>query len=205
VEKMTIVRILLALAAHYGWKLQQFDVKNAFLHGDLKEEVFMEPPPDFDKGFSGRVCKLKKALYGLKQSPRVWFDRFSKAMRHMGYLQSRGDHTLFFNYSSGGWVTTLLVYVDDIIVTRNDFEEQTQLKENLSQTFKIKDLGVLKYFMGIEVAYSKAGIFLSQRKYILDLLQETGMLGGKGAGTQVDFNFKLIDNSNCQLVDKGRY
>jgi len=85
----------------------------------------------------------------------------------------RGDHTLFFKHSSKGNVTTLLVYVDDIIVTEDDFVEQTQLKERLSQEFEIKDLGVLKYFLGIEVAYSKVRIFLSQRKYILDLLQET--------------------------------
>ena len=111
----------------------------------------------------------------------------------MGYSQSRGDHTLFFKHSCGGRVTALLVYVDDIIVTGNDCEEQVQLKDNLSKIFEIKDLGILKYFLSIEVAYSKAGIFLFQRKYILDLLHETGLLGGKGASTSVEFNVKLCD------------
>ena len=94
-------------------------------------------------------------------------------------------------------MTALLVYVDDIIVTGNDFEEQKQLKENLYKAFEITDLGVLKYFLGIEVAYSKVGIFLSQRKYILDLLQETRLLGGKGAGTPIESNAKMEANFNC--------
>lgn len=76
--KMTTIGILLALAAYYGWQLQQFDVNNAFLHGDLEEKVFMEPPPWFDKGILGKVYKLKKALYEFKQSPRAWFNRFSQ-------------------------------------------------------------------------------------------------------------------------------
>lgn len=89
VTKMTTVQVLLSLATCYGWQLQQLDVKNAFLHGDLEEEVFMESPPRFDKEALGKVCRLKKTLYGLKQSPRAWFDIFSKAMRHIGYCQSR--------------------------------------------------------------------------------------------------------------------
>ena len=86
-----------------------------------------------------------------------------------------------------------MVYVDDIIVTGNDSEEQVQFKDNLSKTFEIKNLGILKYFLGIEVAYSKTGIFLSQRIYILDLLHEIGLLGGKGASTPMEFNVKLCD------------
>lgn len=93
-------------------------------------------------------------------------------------------------------MTTLLVYADDIIVTGNDAEEQKQLKESLAKMFEIKDLGTFKYFLGIEVAYSKVGIFLSQRKYTLDLLEEIGLLGGKGASTPVEPNLKLGENPN---------
>jgi hypothetical protein len=118
VAKMNTVRILLSLAACFGWELQQFDVKNAFLHGDLEEEVYMETPPGFGlTSETNKVCRLKKALYGLKQSPRAWFGRFTKAMVCLGYKQSQGDHTLFFKHSQGGKLTVLLVYVDDIIVT----------------------------------------------------------------------------------------
>ena len=135
-------------------------------------------------GFGGelrekRVCKLKKALYELKQSLGVWFGRFSKAMTIMGYNQSQGDHTLFINHSKLGGVTTLLVYVDDIIVTRNDLKEREALRCQLTNEFEIKDLGKLKYFLRIEVAYSKRAIFISQHKYMLDLLKETGKLACK--------------------------
>ena len=100
VAKMNTVRILLSLAAHSGWELNQFDVKNAFLHGNLEEEVYMEIPPGFDPTHGiNKVCRLKKALYGLKQSPRAWFGRFTKAMLGLGYKQSQGDHTLFFKHS----------------------------------------------------------------------------------------------------------
>jgi len=205
IAKMTMVRILLSLADFYGWQLYQLDVKNAFLHGDLEEEVFMEQPLGFKEGHKGEVCKLKKALYGLKQSPRAWFDRFSKAIKLMGYQQSRGDHTLFFKHSKEGKLTVLLVYVDDIIVTGSNLEEQQALKGNLAQNFEIKDLESLKYFLGIEVAYSKEGIFLSQRKYILDLLKETGLLGGKGVCTPVEPNARLSEDNDSPPVDRGRY
>ena len=129
VAKMNIVRILLSLAANYDWELQQYDVKNAFLHGDLEEEIYMEIPLGFRAELKGkRVCKLKKALYGLKQSPRTWFDRFTKAMMAIGYKQSQGDHTLFIKHSKSGGVTTLLVYVDDIIVIENDLKERKTLR-----------------------------------------------------------------------------
>lgn len=114
-------------------------------------------------------------------------------MRSMGYHQSKGDHTLFIKHLEEK-VTTLLVYVDNIVVTGNNEEEQHLLKENLPKEFEIKDLGMLKYFLSIKVAYSKARIFLSQRKYVLDLLAKIGMIGGKGAGTPMDPNTKLKEN-----------
>lgn len=84
--KMNTIRIMLSLAANYEWVLQQFDVKNAFLHGHLEEEIYMEIPPRFGSNrATNQVCKLKKALYGLKQSPRAWFGRFAKVMTDMRY------------------------------------------------------------------------------------------------------------------------
>ena len=81
VAKINTVRVILSLAANHDWDLQQFDVKNAFLHGDLEEEIYMELPPGYDRQVAtGIVCKLKKALYGLKQSPRAWFGRFTKVI-----------------------------------------------------------------------------------------------------------------------------
>jgi hypothetical protein len=204
VAKMSTVRTLISCAANLEWPLYQLDVKNAFLHGDLQEEVYIEIPPGFDTAQTkGKALRLKKALYGLKQSPRAWFDRFRRAMCNMGYNQCNGDHTVFYRHS-GNQVTILAVYVDDIIITGDDTLEVAQLKKNLSKEFEVKDLGQLRYFLGIEIARSPRGIVLSQRKYVLDLLNETGMLGCRKASTPIEQNHKLCAQSG-DPVDKEKY
>ncbi|RVW66052.1 Retrovirus-related Pol polyprotein from transposon RE1 [Vitis vinifera] len=153
----------------------------------LSEEVYMDLPPGcmVSEKQCQKVCKLKKSLYGLKQSPRAWFGRFTKSMRAFGYRQSNSDHTLFLKKQHGK-ITALIVYVDDMVVTRNDPEERKALQNYLSREFEMKDLGPLKYFLGIEVSRSSEGIFLSQRKYALDLLQETGMSGCQPVNTPIE-------------------
>ncbi|WVZ24536.1 hypothetical protein V8G54_003080 [Vigna mungo] len=206
VAEMNTIRVILSLAANNDWDLQQFDVKNAFLHGYLEEEIYMELPPGYNgQAVAGTVCKLRKALYGLKQSPRAWFGRFTKVMTGLGYKQSQGDHTLFIKHSVSGGVTILLVYVDDIIVSGDDKKEQQVLSECLATEFEIKTLGRLKYFLGIEVAHSKKGIFISQQKYITDLLKETGKTGCRPASTPVDPNIKLGSMEEDVVVDKEMY
>ncbi|KAJ9535774.1 hypothetical protein OSB04_un001074 [Centaurea solstitialis] len=205
VAKINTVRVLLSLAANLDWPLRQFDVKNAFLHGDLSEEVYMDPPPGcvMTENQKNKVCKLKKSLYGLKQSPRAWFGRFTKAMKSFGFNQSNADHTLFLKRKHNK-ITALIVYVDDMVVTGDDPDEQTALQNYLSREFEMKDLGPLKYFLGIEVSRSKAGILLSQRKYTLDLLQETGMSGCRPADTPMLEGLKLKNEENQVPVDKKR-
>ena len=112
-------------------------------------------------------------------------------MRELRYKQSWGDHTLFIKHNGEGKITTLLIYVDDIIITGNDDIERLALREHLAQEFEIKDLGKLRYFLGIEVTYSKNSIFLSQMKYILDLLKETWKLNSKAASSPIDLNHKI--------------
>jgi len=191
VAKLNTVRVLLSLAVNRDWQLHQFDVKNAFLHGDLEEEVYMDVPPGYTaKSETEVVCKLQRALYGLKQSPRAWFGRFNVAMRKYGYKPSNSDHTLFLKHRLGK-VTALIIYVDDMIITGDDSEEISRLQKQLATEFEMKNLGGLKYFLGIEVARSKQGIFLSQRKYILDLLSEVGLLECKPADTPIAQNTSL--------------
>ncbi|RVX14033.1 Retrovirus-related Pol polyprotein from transposon RE1 [Vitis vinifera] len=138
------VRLLLSMAAMCSWPLYQLDIKNAFLHGDLAEEVYMEQPPGFvAQGESGLVCRLRRSLYGLKQSPRAWFSRFSSVVQEFGMLRS------------------------------SDQDGIQKLKQHLFTHFQTKDLGKLKYFLGIEIAQSSSGVVLSQRKYALDILEET--------------------------------
>ena len=145
----------------------------------------MELPPGYTASTETKVvCKLQRALYGLKQSPQVWFGRFSLAMKKYGFKQSNSDHTLFIKHKVGK-VTMLLVYVDDMIITGNDDEEITKLQKELATEFEMKNLGGLKYFLGIEVSRSKQGIFLSQRKYVLDILTKVGMLECKLVDTPI--------------------
>lgn len=100
-------------------------MKNAFLHGELEEEIYIDIPLGFrEDATTNTVSKLRKSLYGLKQSPWAWFERFTKVMIGLGFKQSQGYHTLFITHSETGGVTILLVYVDDIIVTSNDEEGQ---------------------------------------------------------------------------------
>ncbi|CAL2255837.1 unnamed protein product [Prunus armeniaca] len=151
VAKIYTIWVLLSLAANLNWPLHQFDVKNAFLHSNLEEEVYIDSLPG---------CKMGPNTSNMKQSPRAWFGKFSKSMKDFGYKQSNSDHTLFLKHKKGK-VTALIVYVDDMVVTGNDPVEKAALQHHLASEFEMKDLGALKYFLGIEVARSEQGIFLS--------------------------------------------
>ncbi|KAL5560356.1 hypothetical protein UlMin_036567 [Ulmus minor] len=175
------------------------DVQNAFLHGDLTEEVYMQPPPGFRRQGETLVCRLHKSLYGLKQASRSWFQKFLSVMKIFGFEQSLADYSLFTKVS-GDSFTAILLYVDDMIITGNDDKSINGVKEFLGSCFKIKDLGPLKYFLGIEVARSKTGISINQRKYTLDILQEAGLLGAKPAKFPMEQNLKL-DSTVGDLLD----
>ena len=193
VAKIASVRLLLSLAAMKSWPLHQLDIKNAFLHGDLAEEVYMEQPPGFvAPGESRLVCRLRRSLYGLKQSPRAWFSRFSSVVKQFGMTRSTADHSVFYHHTSSGQCIYLMVYVDDIVITRDDQEGIQRLKQHLFSHFQTKDLGKLRYFLGIEIAQSKSGVIMSQRKYALDILEGTGLLDCKPVDTPMDPNVKLI-------------
>ncbi|RVW25775.1 Retrovirus-related Pol polyprotein from transposon RE2 [Vitis vinifera] len=190
VAKMTTVRAFLAIAASKNWELHQMDVHNAFLHGDLEEEVYMKLPPGFERSDPNLVCRLRKSLYGLKQAPRCWFSKLVTALKGYGFLQSYSDYSLF-TYTTGNVQINVLVYVDDLIISGNDSAALKTFKAYLSDCFKMKDLGVLKYFLGIEVARSSAGLFLCQRKYTLDIVSEAGLLGAKPCGFPIEQNHRL--------------
>ena len=206
VAQMGTVRILLSIAVNKGWPLHQLNVKNAFLHGDLTEEIYMDIPPGYNQpGSLKKVCRLKKTLYGLKQSPGAWFGRLTRTMKMLGFLQAQCDHTLFYKRSSSGGVTILLVYVDDMIVTGNNLLGIDQLQDQLKKEFEIKALGQLKYFLGIEVAHRDGELFLSQRKYITDLLNYAGMQDCKPASTPIVAKHCIGSSPISEKVDKGQY
>ena len=189
VAKLTFVRLFISLAASYDWDLNQLDIKNAFLHGDLHEEVYMEQPLGFvAQGEIGKVCRLWKYLYGLKQSPCTWFGKFNQAIETFSMQNSKSDHSVFYkNFNSG--IILLVVYVDDIVITGSDFKGILSLKSFLHNQFDTKDLGMLKYFLGVDVM--RSGILLSQRKYVLNLLSKTGKLGAKLCSTPMTPNVQI--------------
>jgi hypothetical protein len=170
VIKPATIRLILALALNFNWPLKQLDVSNAFLHGVLTEEVFMEQPQGFvHLDFPNHVCKLAKSLYGLKQAPRAWFQRLSEALLDRGFVGSKVDTSLFLFHGSTVHIF-LLVYVDNIIVTGNNFPAINTLISSLQAEFKLKDLGNLSYFLGIHVHHDTQHLHLNQSKYIVDLV-----------------------------------
>lgn len=166
--KLITVRCLLTVAAVRNWPLHQMEVQSPFLHGELQEKVCMLPPLGCRRQGENVVCQLHKSLYGLKQASISWFREFSSAIHTIGFCQSKADYSLFTQVN-GTSLAIILLYIDDMVITGNNEAEIKNLKAFLSSQFRIKDLGPLKYFLGVEVARSKAGIIICERKYTLDI------------------------------------
>lgn len=134
VAKMDTGRTLLAVTAVRGWELHQMDVHNAFLHGDLDEEVYMKLPPGYSTHDRIKVCKLRKSFYGLRQAPGCWFTKLTTALKAYGFVQSYSDYSLFI-YQQKGVHLSVLVYVDDLIIAGDDTRGVAELKTYLGNAF----------------------------------------------------------------------
>lgn len=175
VAKQQTIRLVLSLALHHGWSVKQLDVSNAFLHGTIQEQVYLKQPQGYvNQQFPSHVCKLHKALYGLKQAPRAWYDMLSKSLLQQGFYNSKADSSLFI-LVQGADLVYVLVYVDDILITGSDPSLVDHIIKGLGSKFALKDLGLLHYFLDIEVVPVPEGLVLSQAKYALDLLKKAGM------------------------------
>ncbi|XP_019087396.1 PREDICTED: uncharacterized protein LOC109127273 [Camelina sativa] len=201
---METVRLFLEVAAGRNWIVHQMDVHNAFLHGDLEEEVYMKPLPGFHVADEKKVCRLRKSLYGLKQAPRCWFAKLTTSLREYGFVQSLSDYSLF-TFDKGGIQINILIYVDDMIVASNSSGALQLFKDYLATFFKMKDLGPLKYFLGIEVSRGSTGFYLSQRKYALEIVVEAGLLGSKPADFPLEQNHKLALSKSPLLSQPAQY
>ncbi|KAM1666313.1 hypothetical protein ACFX1X_045967 [Malus domestica] len=201
VVKPITIRIVLHLALTHGWPLRQLDVNNAFLHGSLSEDVYMVQPPGFGEStVPTHVCKLRKALYGLKQAPRSWYKELSTFLLNQGFVNAISDTSLFI-FRQDNDVIFLLVYVDDLVLTGNNTSLLSTFIQALANRFSVKDLGNLHYFLGVEVIPTTTGLFLSQHKYIHDLLAKAKMDGAKDVTTPMATSTLLILSDGSPLTD----
>ncbi|KZV47100.1 retrovirus-related Pol polyprotein from transposon TNT 1-94, partial [Dorcoceras hygrometricum] len=202
VARHDTIRLVIALAAQYSWPIFQLDVKSAFLHGDLEEQVYIDQPPGYIKiGNEHKVYKLKKALYGLKQAPRAWYSRIETYFLKTGFKKCPYEHTLFTKFEDDGKMLIVCLYVDDLSFTGNDVSMFEDFKESMMVEFDMSDLGKMHYFLGIEVVQSTGGIFISQKKYIQELLCRFHMEKCNAANTPVELGLKLTRYCEGKKID----
>ena len=163
----------------------------------------MMPPPRISHDF-GYVCKLKKVLHGLQQAPRAWFEKFSVLISSLGFVLNSHDFALFIKCTNAGRII-LSLYVDDIIITGNDIDGIFILKTELARQFEMTDLGSLRYFMGIEVAYSPRGYFFSQSKYVADIVERARFTNNKTINTLIEVNIRHSSSDGVPLLDPTLY
>ena len=185
VIKLSTIRVVFTLALAQNWEIRQLDVNNAFLNGIIHEIFMLEQPSGFEKSkiYVPLVCKLHRALYGLRQASRARFDKLKDSFLQLGFMSSKADQSLFLQFTSTLCIY-LLVYVDDIIITRNNSLVISTLIFLLNKKFSLKDFGTLHYFLGIEVQHTEnGGMLLSQEKYLTDILRKTKMVTTKAFST----------------------
>jgi len=204
VARLDIVRMILAIAARNKWSVHQMDVKSAFLNGFLEEEVYVKQPLGYEiDGQEGKVYKLKKALYGLKQAPRVWYSRMDEYLKGEGFKRSPSEPTLYIKVNQEGKILIVCLYVDDLIFTGDLLINE--FKTAMKSEFEMTDLGMMKYFLGIEVNQSEDGIFICQNKYANDLLKRFRMMNCKPAVTPIATGTKLSKYDEGSYVDPTLY
>uniref|UniRef100_A0A2N9GMY7 Integrase catalytic domain-containing protein n=1 Tax=Fagus sylvatica TaxID=28930 RepID=A0A2N9GMY7_FAGSY len=199
VVRHTSIRAVLALVADQDLELEQLDVKTAFLHGNLEEEIFMVQPEGFKQpGTENLVCRLKKSLYGLKQSPRQWYKRFDSYMIQIGYTRCEYDCCVYVRILEDGSYIFLLLYVDDMLIAAKSMCEVNRLKSLLHKEFEMKDLGAAKKILGMEIRRDRGArkLWLSQKNYIRKVLEKFSMLDAKPVSTPLANHFRL-SGSQC--------
>ena len=191
VARIETVRVIIALAASNGWEIHHLDVKTAFLHGDLLEEVYVSQPEGFKvKGREDKVYRLHKALYGLKQAPRAWNIKLKSILKELNFEKCSKEPSLFRKKTNGEDLL-VAVYVDDLLVTGSNLEVIQCFKTEMATKFEMTDLGMLTYYLGIEVIQSAAGIVLKQERYAIKILEEAGMHESNAAQVPMDPSLKM--------------
>jgi len=202
---MNTIRTIISLVASYKWEIHQMDVKSSFLNGNLSEEIYMQQPLGFIIAkTSSLVCKLNKSLYGLKQAPRAWYEKNDTYFSKNGFKRCIYDPNLYVK-NFGDDILIIVVYLDDLIIIGNQLISIQKLKENLKNEFEMTDLGLLHYFLGLQIWHMADGIFLSQPKYASNLLARFHMNDCKESPSPFQSGVNLIVDCNTPLVDSTLY
>ncbi|WVZ81831.1 hypothetical protein U9M48_029166 [Paspalum notatum var. saurae] len=203
VVKHGSIRTLFSIVAMHDYELEQLDVKTAFLHGELEEDIYIDQPEGFVvPGKEDLVCRLKKSLYGLKQSPRQWYKRFDSFMISQGFKRSDYDSCVYLKTVKGSTIY-LLLYVDDMLIAAKDKNEIAKLKAQLNSKFEMKDLGAAKKILGMEIIRDRhdGKLYLSQKGYIKRVLHRFNMHEAKPVSTPLAAHFRL-SSTMCPQSDK---
>jgi hypothetical protein len=203
VARYTSIRTIIALVAKMKWKLHQRDVKTAFLNGVIEEEVYIEQPQGIkveDK--KTHVCKLKKALYGLKQAPRAWYGRINSFLTSLDFTKSKVDSNLYFKVMNDEPII-LLLYLDDLFLIGEE-KFIIDCKKKLAAEFDMKDLGLMHYFLGLEVWQSPEKIFLNQGKYAVEILKRLDMLD-QGKYALASFIYTSLASVKCLFTGRADF
>jgi hypothetical protein len=200
VVKYTSIRTIISIAADMGWRYHQMDVKTAFLNGFIEEEVYIEQPRGFEvSDRENHVCLLRKALYGLKQAPGAWYLWIDTYFLHMGFEKSDDDPNLYF-IISGEDTLILILYVDDLFITGAE-DLIAECKVGLASEFEMSDIGLMHYFLGMEVWQEEGHIFLGQGKYAANILSRFQIEDCRPMSTPMITNWNKLSASDSQLVD----
>ena len=176
------------------------DVKTTLLNGVVEEEVYVEKLLGFEThDKQTHVCKLKKALYGLKQAPKTWYGKMDSFIMSLGFTKSKKDSNLYFKVE-GGRPIILLMYAEDLFLTRED-KLIADTKRRHAAEFEMKDLGMMHYFLGLELWQRSDGIFLGQGKYAVEILKRFAMMDYKAIATPIASNLKLLSNASFEAID----
>ena len=204
VARMETIRLILSISASMSWKVYHLDVKSAFLNGVLQEEVYVKQPEGFIvQGHEDKVYHLHKALYGLKQAPRAWYGKIDGYLIYQGFRRSSNEQTLYIRNEEGMIVISL--YVDDLLVTGENEKNVEVLKNELEKEFDMSSLGEMNYFLGVEVMQCSRGIFISQEKYIKDLLKKFNLDECKPMSTPMSQGDKYKKEDGTPKVNPTLY
>lgn len=190
VAKLPSIRIFLALCNTLNIPIYQLDVCSAFLNGDIKHEIYISLPEAFPEK-EGTICKLNKSLYGLKGSPRTWNDKFHDFMLSLSFVRSENEYCIYIK-TTKTYKIYILIYVDDLLLAGTDEKEVNNIKDILHKTFKMKDLGLIKNFLGMIITQdiTTSKITINQSNMVKSLLVKFGMQNCKPLSTPMDVNFK---------------